>query len=425
MKLAIFGGKKTINKKFNKHNSIGREEKKTVSKVIDSGFLSNFYASDLKRFFGGYQVLKFEKKIRNFFKVKYAITVNSWTSGLIASVVSLNIEPGDEIIVSPFTMSASAMAILHANAIPVFSDVDKKTFCLDPNLVEKKITRKTKAIMLVDINGHPSDIVKFKRIAKKYNLKLIIDAAQSIGAKYKVINKFAGTIGDVGGFSLNCHKHINTGEGGIVVTNNKSIAEKIQLLRNHGENMVHKFNIKNKSNIIGYNFRMGEIEAAIGIEQLKKFPRILKKIQSNSLYLTSGLRDLKGLNVPFIDSGCTHAFYNYGLTIDTKIIKASRKQIVKALKAEGVPCAEGYLNLHLLPMFQIKNIHRSKKFPWSVNKSKITYNKGICPVAEKLHSETYIAFPVTAYNFSKGDIKLIIRAFCKVWENLKLVKLIK
>ena len=425
MKLAIFGGKKIINKIFLKHNPISYPEKKAVCKVIDSGILSNFFASDLKKFFGGVQVLKFEKKLRNFFKVKYAITVNSWTSGLIAAVGSLNTEPGDEIIVSPFTMSASAMAILHFNAIPVFSDINEKTFCLDPELVEKKITKRTKAIMLVDINGHPSDITKFRKIAKKYQLKLIIDAAQSIGAKYNNINKFAGTVGDVGGFSFNCHKHINTGEGGVVVTNKKSIAKKIQLLRNHGENMVNKFNLNNSNNIIGYNFRMGEMEAAIGTEQLKKFPKILKKIQLNASFLTNGLKNLIGLNTPFIENYCTHAFYNYGLTIDKKIINVSRKQIVKALKAEGVPCGEGYINLHLLPIFQKKKAYGSKKFPWSINQSNINYDLGICPVAEKLHFETYIGFPIAAYDLNEGDIKLIIKAFTKVWSNFDQVKLIK
>ena len=175
-------------------------------------------------------------------------------------------------------MSACAASILHWSAIPVFADVDPKTFCLSPKSVLKKITKKTKAIMLVDITGHPSDIDSFNKIAKKYKLKLIIDAAQSIGAKY--IKKYTGTVGDVGGYSFNIHKHINTGEGGVIVTNNKNIANKAYLIRNHGENMVNKIKkTSNFSNLIGYNFRLGEIEAAIGIEQLKKLPKILKKFK--------------------------------------------------------------------------------------------------------------------------------------------------
>jgi perosamine synthetase len=216
LKLAIFGGPKIIKNNFKKHQSLGKEEIKSSIRTIKSGVLSGFIASKSSSFYGGNNVKKFEKKIEKYFNVKYAITVNSWTSGLIASIGACSFEPGDEIITSPFTMAAKATSILHWNLIPVFADIDQKNFCLDPALVEKKITKKTRAILLVDINGYPTPIEKFKYLAKKYKLKIIIYAAQSIGAKYK--NKFAGTYGDIGGFSLNVHKHINTGEGRISVS---------------------------------------------------------------------------------------------------------------------------------------------------------------------------------------------------------------
>ena len=157
--------------------------------------------------------------------MKHAITVNSWTSGLIAAVGALSIEPGDEIIVSPWTMCASATAILHWNAIPVFADIEGDTFCLDPVSVEKKINSKTKAIMSIDIAGQSANMDALKNIAKKYNLKIISDTAQAPGALYK--GKLAGTLGDVGGISLNYHKHIHTGEGGVLFTNDDLIAEKL------------------------------------------------------------------------------------------------------------------------------------------------------------------------------------------------------
>ena len=375
-----------VKKNFKLHNPIGLAEVKAASRVIKSGNLSGFYAQSIDNFFGGKKVLEFENKIKKFFKVNYAIAVNSWTSGLIASVGSIDIEPGDEIILPPFTMSACAMSILHWNAIPVFADVDPNTFCLCPKDVEIKITKKTKAIMLVDITGHPSDIYKFKKIAKKYNLKLIIDAAQSIGAKYVDLKKFTGTVGDVGGYSFNIHKHINTGEGGVVVTNNKEIAKKIHMIRNHGENMISKIKTKNIKNIIGYNFRMGEIEAAIGIEQLKKLPKILSKIQNNAKLLNNSIGKLHGIIVPKVDkTKFTHSYYTYGITIDLKKIKISRKKIVNLLQKEGVPCGEGYLNLHLLPIFQKKIAYGKKNFPWSLNNKNYKYEKGDCPNAEYLH----------------------------------------
>ncbi len=408
-------------KKFKLHNPIGSAEVKAASRVIKTGNLSGFYAQSLNNFYGGKKVLEFEKKIERFFKVKFAIAVNSWTSGLIASIGSLDVKPGDEIILPPFTMSACAMSILHWNAIPVFADVDPITFCLCPKAVEKKITKNTKAIMLVDITGHPSDITSFKKIAKKYNLKLIIDAAQSIGAKYLKLNKFTGTMGDVGGYSLNIHKHINTGEGGVVVTNNKEIAKKIHLIRNHGENMTLKIKTKNIKNLIGYNFRMGEIEAAIGIEQLKKLPKILSKIQSNAKLLNNNLNKLPGIIVPQVDkSKYTHSYYTYGINLDLKKIKTTRKKIVKLLKKEGVPCNEGYLNLHLLPIFKKKIAYGKKNFPWSINNKIYNYKKGDCPIAENLHFNSYIGLGLTHYDFNKKDINYIIKCFLKVWKTLKI-----
>ncbi len=409
-------------RKFIEHNPIGKEELDAGKKVIKSGNLSGFYAQNLSKFYGGKKVLKFEKDIKKFFKVKYAITVNSWTSGLIASIGSIDIKPGDEIILPPFTMSACAASILHWSAIPVFADVDPKTFCLSPKSVLKKITKKTKAIMLVDITGHPSDIDSFNKIAKKYKLKIIIDAAQSIGAKYIKKKKYTGTVGDVGGYSFNIHKHINTGEGGVIVTNNKNIANKAYLIRNHGENMVNKIKTSNFSNLIGYNFRLGEIEAAIGIEQLKKLPKILKKIQKNGELLNKELKKLEGLEVPEVDNKViTHAYYTYGLKLNTKKIKFSRKKIVKMLRNLGVPCGEGYLNIHLLTLFKKKIAYGKKNYPWNLNKNRsYKYNIGDMPIAEDLHFRSYIGIGLTHYDFSTNDIYYIINSFRKVWTKLGL-----
>ena len=409
-------------RKFIEHNPIGKEELDAGKKVIKSGNLSGFYAQNLSKFYGGKKVLKFEKDIKKFFKVKYAITVNSWTSGLIACIGSIDIKPGDEIILPPFTMSACAASILHWSAIPVFADVDPKTFCLSPKSVLKKITKKTKAIMLVDITGHPSDIDSFNKIAKKYKLKLIIDAAQSIGAKYIKKKKYTGTVGDVGGYSFNIHKHINTGEGGVIVTNNKNIANKAYLIRNHGENMVNKIKTSNFSNLIGYNFRLGEIEAAIGIEQLKKLPKILKKIQKNGELLNKELKKLEGLEVPEVDNKViTHAYYTYGLKLNTKKIKFSRKKIVKMLRNLGVPCGEGYLNIHLLTLFKKKIAYGKKNYPWNLNKNRsYKYKIGDMPIAEDLHFRSYIGIGLTHYDFSTNDIYYIINAFQKVWTKLGL-----
>ena len=422
-KLAVHGGLKTINKNFRKYNSIGLEEKNAAIKVIESGVLSKFLGVWSPDFFGGPMVQDFERECQKFFNVKHAVVVNSWTSGLIAAVGAIGIEPGDEVIVSPWTMSASATAILHWNAIPVFADIDKRTFCLDPKSIESNITEFTKAIMVVDIFGYSADMNSIMMLAEKYNLKVISDSAQAPGAIY--YGKYAGTLADIGGYSLNFHKHINTGEGGILVTNNDNYADKLRLIRNHAEVVVEGKGNKDLTNMVGHNFRLGEIECAIGIEQIKKLPALLKKRQTTAELLTKGLTGLKGLQLPYVESGCTHVYYSYPMTLNTKLLNISSNKIAEALIAEGISAvATKYSNIHLLPMYQKKIAYGSKGFPWNSEfcKRDISYAKGICPVAESLQDEYFLAFGISHFDLEKNDIDLIIKAFHKVWSNLDLLR---
>ena len=414
-KLAINGGKKTIKNKFSPYKTIGKEEISAANKVLKSGILSGFEASKSQKFYGGKFVRKFEEKIKNFFKVKYAITVNSWTSGISIAVGSLDIEPGDEIIVSPWTMTATASAILHWNAIPVFVDIDPKNFCLDPKKIEKKISKRTKAIIVVDIFGKSADFNQINKIAKKYGLKVISDSAQAIGSIHK--GKFSGTLSDIGGYSLNYHKHIHTGEGGIAVTNNYKLARKMMLLRNHAETVLD--DKEELTNMIGHNYRLGEIEAAIGIQQFKKLKGLLKTRIKAAKQLTNGLKDLKGLILPKVNYEYENVFYVYPIILDKNKIKIKRKKISDALTAEGVPALmTRYINLHTLPLYQKKIGYGKKGFPWSINKKKYIYNKGICPVAEELNDKYFLGIEMCKFNFNKRDIDLIITAFKKVWKNL-------
>ena len=409
-------------RKFKKYNSIDKEELKAASAVIKSGNLSNFLGEYSKEFFGGPKVREFEKKCKSFFNVKHAITVNSWTSGLICAVGALDINPGDEIILPPWTMSACASAILNWNAIPVFADIDKTTFNIDPVDVLRKISKKTKAIMAVDIFGHPCNIMELKKISLKYDLKLITDSAQSPYSFYK--KKIAGTMSDVGGISLNYHKHIHTGEGGVVFTNSDKIAKKINLIRNHAESVVRSNSTKDLSNMIGYNFRLGEIESAMGIEQLKKLKKIVNKKQKICKLLNKSLSDIPGIFLPKVLKGYTHSYYIYGINLDLQNIKYSREYIIKKLTSRGVPgLSAGYTCLHLLPMFQKKIAYGKNKFPWnsSFNKRNISYKKGICPNAEYLHEKSFIKFEVCLYDLTVDDIKFISNAFKKVWKELKLL----
>ena len=418
-KLAIHGGKKIIEKSFEKYNSIGIEEVNAAKQVVESGVLSQYLGCWDDDFFGGSKVQEFERECEAYFNVKHAITVNSWTSGLVASVGAIEVEPGDEIIVTPWTMCASATAIMHWNAIPIFADIESETFCLDLVSVEANITSKTKAIMAVDIFGHSVDMDALMLLAKKYNLKVISDAAQAPGAFYH--GKYAGTLADIGGYSLNYHKHIHTGEGGVLVTNDDELADRMRLIRNHAEAVVEGKGVTNLSNMIGHNFRLGEIECAIGIEQLKKLKKLVVTRQQAADRLSEGLKNLTGLRLPIIKDNCTHVYYVFPLILDVEALGVPRDLIIKALEAEGVSgLSAGYTNIHLLPMYQKKIAYGSHGFPWTLREARqdIDYTKGICSVAEELHEKTFIGFEMCVHDLTNNDIDLIIMAFEKVWLNI-------
>ena len=414
-KLAIDGGTPVISAPFRRYNSLGPEEQRAVNEVMETGVLSQFLGCWHDDFYGGAKVREFEAQCCEFFGVKHAITVNSWTSGLIAAVGALDIEPGDEVIVSPWTMCASATAILQWNAIPVFADIDPKTFNLDPESVRRNITDRTRAIMAVDIFGLSADMQALREIADEFDLKIISDTAQAPGALYQ--GRYAGTLADIGGYSLNYHKHIHTGEGGVLVTDNDALAERLRLIRNHAEAVVADRPELPLNNMLGYNFRLGEIECAIGIEQLKKLPAIVESRQALAERLAQGLKDLPGLTIPFVPESQSHVYYIFPMTIDEQVTGCSRAELAEALGAEGVVTSTRYQNIHLLPMYQQKIAYGSHGFPWSADFSRksVSYEKGICPVAEHLNDEAYMGFGMCVYELSDAEIDQIIVAFRKVW----------
>jgi perosamine synthetase len=404
--------------KIKKYNSIGKEEIKAANKVLRQGILSDFVGSKSKKFYGGKYVQQFEKNLTKYFKTKYAVVTNSWTSGLIAALGSIGIEPGDEVICTPWTMSACAMSILHWNAIPIFVDIEKGTYNYNLYDLKKKITSKTKAIIAVDIFGQSENIKSIKKIIKKKKIKLISDSAQAIGAKYK--DHFAGTMGDIGGFSLNCHKHINTGEGGIIVTNSKNFANRCRLIRNHAESVVNYKNATNLSNMIGYNFRMGEIEAAIGIEQLKKLKKIVSFRQKLAMCLLNKIKNLPGLELPVLKKSFSHSFYVIPFNLDLSKIKYNRSQVVKILKNAGVQGLNiGYQNLHLLPIFKYKIAYGKKSFPWKNFRKKIIYKPGDCKVAETLHKKTFFYLSLCAFDFKMSHMEKFGNIIKSKWRQIQ------
>ena len=428
-KLAINGGTPIRTKLFPAYNTIGKEEKQAVIKVLKSGNLSQYIGGWHHDFFGGSTVKKLEEDWSALFGTKHSITVNSNTSGLFTVMGAIGIQPGDEVIVSPYSMSASAIAPLVYGGIPVFADIDEDTLCMSTSSIEKCITPRTKAILVVHIMGHPADMDAIMLLAKKHNLRVVEDCAQAPLGKYK--NQYVGSIGDVGVFSLNYHKHIHTGEGGVIVTNDSDLAFRCQMIRNHAENITAPKEVKDLTNLIGYNYRMTEIECAIGVEQLKKLPRLLAKRLENVAFFDEKLEDFPALSVQKKQpAGNIHCYYQYPVFFDADIAGVHRNRFVDALKAE-IPSAvlretapligAGYVKpLYLAPIYQQK---AAWAFTHQANEQAyINYEKGICPVTEKMHFEKLFSLEYMRPGLSRKDMQDVINAIDKIFNNMDELK---
>jgi perosamine synthetase len=429
-KLAILGGNPIRTKDFPNRVSMGIEEKQAALRVLDSDVLSGFVGAAGKFFNGGKEVVDFENLWAKTYGFKNAISVNSWTTGLQVAVGAVGIEPGDEVICPPYTMSASATAVLFYGGVPIFADLDPNRYTLDPVAVENCITPRTKAIMVVHLFGYPADMDAIMAIAKKHGLKVIEDAAQAPGVLYK--GRPVGAIGDVGGFSLNFHKHIHTGEGGLLVTNNDDIALRCRLIRNHGENATEAYGIMDISNTIGSNYRFTELQAAIGIEQFKKLEGFLAHRTQLGQYLSTRLSMIPGLSIQNIESGCTHSYYMYPIRFEENILGVSRNLFLRAVSAElpkpkywdTTPLAEGYVKpLYLNPVYQKQIAIGKKGFPFNYNPG-ITYKypKGLCPTAENLYEKELLLSPLVREGMAIDDIKDFADAIEKVLSNLNELK---
>lgn len=433
MKLAINGGHAVRTRLFPAYDVISEEEKKAVLRVLDSGVLSRFLGCWDSDFYGGPEVQALEKEWAEYFNVKHAIAVNSCTSGLYCAMGATGVEPGQEVIVSPYTMSASAIAPVVYNAIPVFVDIEQDYYCLCPEAVEARISSRTHAIIVVDIFGLPYDADAINSIAKKHNILVIEDCAQAPYAKYK--GKYAGTLGNIGVFSLNYHKHIHCGEGGIVVTDNDRLAEKVQLIRNHAEAVVEGKGETHLENMIGFNYRMTEIEAAIARCQLRKLDKLVEDRQINCKYLSRKLSEVPAIIPPMIRDGCTHSYYVHPFKFKQELATVPRNRFIDAVRAE-LPSVErresegpliscGYVKpLYLQPIFQKQVAYGSKGFPFRLPgyEGVVDYSRGICPVAERMYEKELFTHELMHSFMTEEDLNDVAKAFYKVWENITEIK---
>lgn len=442
-KLAVLGGKPVRETPFPSQITVGKEEEEAAVNVIRTGRLSHFRGNFTENFYGGEQILALEKEWAERFNVKHAISVNSATSGLIVACGAIGLSPGDEVIVTPWSMSCSATAPLWWNAIPVFSDIEEDYYCLDPKSIEQRITERTKAIIVVDLFGQTYNWHGINSIARKHGLTIIEDAAQSIGSTYE--GNYAGTLGHIGVFSLTHGKHLTSGEGGIIVTNDSDLAFRCQLIRNHAEAVINDMEhhkepdggryIYPLKNMLGMNARMGEIEAAIARCQLRKLDGFVEARRKNVRLLEDALADMPAIKPSPIRDNCTHSYYVQAFKFDAEIAGVHRDKFIEAVKcelqpeegreSEGVPISVSYIRpLYLFPLFQNRWLYGGTSYPWpefapaDVYRRYIeNYAQGSCPVAERLWKDELWLWRLHGLPLIENDIQDIGEAFRKVWEN--------
>jgi len=322
---------------FKRTPTIDRSVLKDIEKILDSGILSG-YRGTKEGNDGGEYVQYLERTFKGYFRVKYAIALNSATAGLYASLVALRIGKGDKVLVTPYSFVSSASCVLMAGAKPVFIDIEPDYFNMDTNILYDIDMTNVKAIIPVHLHGHPANMHNLMTVAKKYGLKVIEDAAQAITAK--IGNQYVGTIGDCGVFSFNQSKHISTGEGGMVLTNSDEIAERIKAVRNHGE-------ISNPSlGIVGYNFRMCEIEAALALSQFRKIDEQVDRRIELANYLTGKLQGVGGIIPPKVHKDCKHVYYTYSIKCD------DRERVLSKLNENEIYFGRYVTPIYDLPAFE-------------------------------------------------------------------------
>lgn len=416
--LALLGGTPVNDKPLPTYNTIGDAEKAAVMEVLDSGELSGFVAAPGDWFWGGARVRALEEAFKAHFGVKHAIAVNSATSGLHAALMAMDLGPGDEVIVSPYTMHASATMIVMCGAVPVFADIDPDTYCIDPASVEAAITPRTRGVVAVNIFGHPADLDPLKAICSRHGLFLLEDNAQAPDAIYK--GRKTATIGDAGVFSFNRHKTMQCGEGGVIITNDDRIAKKAALFRNHGETVVAAWGEEDLVNTLGVNYRMCEMEAAVALEQFRKLPELNKARVTLCNRLSANLGNIEGISMPHTADGCEHVYYFYVMKYDEAVTGLPRDLFVKAFQAEGFPLRGGYLKpLYLEPMYQRKIGLGRHGFPWTAAGANpdISYARGLCPIVERVQDKEVILTSFIHPPISTSDMDRYAEALSKVLSN--------
>lgn len=366
------------------HQWIEEDDIRAVVKVLKGDWLTQ-----------GPAVEKFEKAVAAYCGAAYAVAVSSGTAALHAAYKAAGIGKGDEVITTPLTFAATANAVVYCGATPVFCDIQKDTLNIDPREIEKKITKRTKAIIPVDFRGHPAELDEISRIAKKHNLLVIEDACHAIGSEYK--GKKVGGISDMTVFSFHPVKTITTGEGGMVMTNSKELYEKMRAFRHHGiEKKPEKGAWYYEFERPGYNYRITDIQCALGLSQLKKLPAFIARRREIVRAYNEAFRGVKEIILPIQRDYTNPAYHLYVIQLRLEMLKTDRKQIFEAFKEEGIGVQVHYMPLHLQPFY----------------KKKFGYKKGDFPVAENYY-ERALTLPLFP-KMTQQETRAVIQAAKKI-----------
>ena len=370
---------------------------KEINEVIDS-LKSNWITT-------GPKMKKFEENFKNFIGSKYAVAVNSGTAGLHISTSSINIQPGDEVITTPLTFVASSNCIIYRGGTPIFADIKKDTYNIDPNEIKKKITPKTKAIIPVHFTGQPCEMDEIFEVANDHNLYIIDDAAHAIDAEYK--GKKIGNMNDLTVFSFHPVKNITTAEGGIVTTNNEELYEKLLMFRTHGitRDATKRFGKSGKyyydMQYLGFRYNMSELHAALGIQQLAKLESFQKRRREIVKIYNREFQDLKEMTIPYVKNNIKHSWHLYVIQLNLEYLKVDRDYIFKALREENIG-----VNVHYIPVHYHSYYQRN-----------FGLKKGILPKVEWLFPRllTIPLFP----KMTDDDVYDVINALEKVLDYYK------
>lgn len=399
--LAIYGGPKTINKNF-PWPIYDETDIKAVADVVRSGQWGNPDCGD--------QVKEFEDEFAAFCRSKYALACVNGSVALRLALIACGVQPGDEVIIPPYTFIATSSIVLEANCVPVFVDIDPRTYNIDTEQIEKAVTKKTKVIIPVHFAGQACEMDKIMQIAKKNNLRVIEDACHGHGAEYR--GKMIGSIGDAGCFSFQSSKNLTSGEGGMIITNDEYLYDMMNSLRNVGRVKGGQWY---EHHYLGCNYRLTQLQTALLSSQLKRLTEQTIKRHENGTYLNYLLDKIEGIKPLERGLGETlHSYHIYIFKYDKSKFRGFLKtEFTSMLTAEGVPCFMGYPQpLYKQPLFQKKNF-MCYAIPEEVN-----YTDVCCPVAEKACYEEAVWIMQNALLGTKEDMEAIAEAIIKIQKAL-------